>query len=125
MAVHGLDHINILTADLDGTKRFYKALLGLEDGVPPPLPAGIVANWLVDLTGHPIIHLRAIEPTEAPDSAGAIHHVALKCDDLDGILARCAELGAPHSVNRFESARFTQVLVTDPNGVLLELNFAG
>ena len=38
MNVEALDHVNIITADLEGTARFYAELFGLEprDG-PPPL----------------------------------------------------------------------------------------
>ena len=38
MRVAALDHVNIITADLEGTVRFYAELLELEprDG-PPPL----------------------------------------------------------------------------------------
>ncbi|MDO7836724.1 VOC family protein [Sphingobium sp. HBC34] len=125
MAVHGLDHVNILTVDIDGTKRFYKTLLGLVEGVPPPLPAGIEAHWLVDATGHPIIHLQRVENANVGNVAGSIHHVALKCDDFDTMRARCEEMGVNFMVNSFESAKFRQLLVTDPNNVLLEMNFTG
>ena len=30
MKVNALDHVNIITADLDGTARFYAELFGLE-----------------------------------------------------------------------------------------------
>ena len=38
MQVQALDHVNVITGDLEGTCAFYHELLGLErrDGPPPP-----------------------------------------------------------------------------------------
>jgi len=125
MAVYGLDHVNILTADLDGTKRFYKSLLGLEEAIPPEMPAGIVPHWLVDSSGQAIIHLQKIDAEGAENSTGSIHHVALRCEDYEGVQARCEEMGLPYMANNFEAAKIRQIFVTDPNNVRLEMNFAG
>ena len=48
MRVEALDHINIITEDLDGTARFYADLLELErrDGPPPLTPE--TAQWMHD-----------------------------------------------------------------------------
>ena len=55
MQVEALDHVNIITDDLDGTAKFYEDLLGLErrDAPPPhlPLPAHLLEPHPV--AGHP------------------------------------------------------------------------
>jgi len=127
MPVTGLDHVNIVTRDLAGTKRFYKDLLGLVDGDTSSLPAGIVAHWLADPAGRNIIHLQHFDPERhgSPGTAtGAIDHVALDCTDYDGMVARCTALGVEHRTG-LAGASFRQLFVTDPNNVLLELNFRG
>src|SRR5262250_2375375 len=52
MPVESLDHVNIITADLEGTARFYAELFGLEprDGPPPLTHAN--ARWMYDAAGR-------------------------------------------------------------------------
>lgn len=128
MPVRGLDHINIVTTDLAGTKQFYHDVLGLTDAQMPPLPPYIEAHWLADRQGRPIIHLQRHNPERhgadrASEPTGTIDHVALDCEDFAGMLARCEQLGVPCRVSNPVSNTFRQLFVTDPNNVVLELNF--
>ena len=85
MRVEALDHVNIITADLDGSVRFYADLLDLEprDG-PPPLTHQN-ARWMYDKAGRAIVHINSLECPRAYDRevragpTGALHHVALRC----------------------------------------------
>jgi catechol 2,3-dioxygenase-like lactoylglutathione lyase family enzyme len=127
MSVCGLDHVNIVTADLAGTKQFYKDLLGLTDGDTSALPAGVEAHWLADPTGRSIIHLQRFDPARhgagrSSGPTGSIDHVALDCTNYDGVRARCEALGVPYREG-LVSPHFSQLFVTDPNDVVLELNF--
>ena len=127
MAVNGLDHINIVTDDIAGTKAFYKHVLGLVDGDTSGLPPGIVAHWLADPSGRSIIHLQSPKPERqgaegAGAGTGSIDHVALDCSDPEAVRARCAELGVACREG-VVGASFRQLFVTDPNDVVLELNF--
>jgi len=125
MAVQGLDHINIVTHDLEGTKQFYKDLLGLVDGDTSALPPGFKPNWLADPSGRSIIHLQRFDPARHAQPGGAtaaIDHVALDCADYDGMVARCSALGVEYRTG-LAGASFRQLFVTDPNDVQLELNF--
>lgn len=127
MAVTGLDHVNIVTADIEGTKRFYKTLLGLVDGDTSAVPPGIEVHWLADASGRSIIHLQRTDAqsrgtANLARNTGAIDHVAFDCDDFTGMQARCAALGVPHRTGLVTDG-LSQLFVTDPNNVLLELNF--
>lgn len=130
MNVNALDHVNIITDDLDGTATFYATLLGLErrDGPPPFRPDQI--QWMHDKGGRPILHLNSVDCPRAYDRAvapggvtGAIHHVALNCSDHPAVAGRLDAMGRDYQVNRIDSIGLTQVFTLDPNGVLLELNF--
>lgn len=131
MQVMGLDHVNIIAADLDETERFYENLLGLRPGRPPNAPAGFGGRWLFDVADRPIIHVMAYneerhgkgERRHMP--TGSIDHVALACQDFDGTLRRCEALNVEHRVNDRLFGDLRQIFVTDPNNVMLELNFAG
>ncbi len=131
MKVNALDHVNVITADLDGTARFYAELLGLErrDGPPPLTPQ--TAQWMVDGGGRTIIHLnsldcpRTFQRDVAPGPTGSIHHVALACSGYDEMIARLDARGSDRQINTVESIGLRQIFTMDPNGVLLELNFFG
>lgn len=131
MKVNALDHVNIITADLDGTARFYQDLLGLErrDGPPPLTPLN--CQWMYDDAGRPIFHINSEDCPRAYDRAtksgptGALHHVALNCSGFDETIARLDARGASYQLNTVTSIGLRQVFTMDPNQVLLELNFFG
>jgi catechol 2,3-dioxygenase-like lactoylglutathione lyase family enzyme len=129
--VNALDHVNIITADLEGTARFYAEVFELDrrDG-PPPLTPG-TAQWMFDDAGRAIIHInsldcvRAYERDVMPGPTGSIHHIALNCSGYDDVVARLDARGMAYQVNLIASVGLRQVFSMDPNGVLLELNFWG
>ena len=129
MRVEALDHVNIITADLEGSVRFYAALFGLEprDG-PPPLTHEN-ARWMYDAAGRAVIHINSLECPRAYDRevragpTGALHHVALRCSGYEELRARLASYGLEHRINVVAAVGLRQIFVLDPNQVLLELNF--
>jgi catechol 2,3-dioxygenase-like lactoylglutathione lyase family enzyme len=131
MKVNALDHVNIITADLDGTARFYAELFELDrrDGPSPLTPS--TAQWMFDDAGKAIIHInsldcpRAYERDVMPGPTGSIHHVALNCSGYDDVVARLEAREMAYQVNLIASVGLRQVFSMDPNGVLLELNFWG
>jgi catechol 2,3-dioxygenase-like lactoylglutathione lyase family enzyme len=130
MHVKFLDHVNIVTDDLPGTADFYAELFGLEvrDGPPPSRPDKV--RWVYDGTGRAILHLNARgafqvfqrEAGPAP-TTGAVHHVALNCEGFGEMVDRLKARALDYQINDVASIGLKQVFVTDPNGVLLELNF--
>ncbi|MEO7786863.1 MAG: VOC family protein [Sphingomicrobium sp.] len=129
MHVNALDHVNIITADLDATVKFYTRLLGLDRrDAPAPLRPD-QAQWMYDAQGRAIFHINSIDMTRAfdrdvtPGPTGAIHHVALNCSDYPAAIARCAELGIGVVTNLVQSIGLKQLFITDPNEVVIELNF--
>ncbi len=129
--VKGLNHINIVARDLDRTIRFYEDVLGMRAQEIPNIPAGFAGCWINDEAGNPIVHVQQHNPERHGDIAdrfegmGAMDHVALTCADFEGMLARCEEMGLEYRVNNRQFGDLRQVFVTDPDGVVLELNFAG
>ncbi len=129
--VNALDHINIITADLDGTARFYTELFGLErrNGPPPLTPHN--AQWMYDDTGRAIFHInsldcpRTYERQVAAGPTGSIHHIALACTGYAEMTARLNTRGLERQVNTVDAIGLRQIFTMDPNGVLLELNFFG
>ena len=129
MRVDALDHVNIITADLDGTARFYAEVFGLERrNAPPPLTVDN-AQWMYDESGRAILHVnsldcpRAYDREVAPGPTGALHHVALKCTGYEELLVSLTRRGLAYQKNEVPAVRLRQIFTLDPNGVLLELNF--
>ena len=131
MRVEALDHVNIITADLEGTACFYAELLELEPRDAPPPLTHANARWLYDASGRAILHLnsrecpRAYEREVHPGPTGSLHHVALRCAGYEEMRARLTRAGLDHRLNEVSAAALRQIFVLDPNGVLLELNFFG
>jgi catechol 2,3-dioxygenase-like lactoylglutathione lyase family enzyme len=129
MQVIALDHVNIITADLEGSARFYSEVFGLQrrDAPAPLRPDN--AQWMYDDAGRAIVHInsrdcpRFFDREFDPHPAGALHHVALRCSGYDEMIARLEARGLRHQVNFVAATRLRQIFVPDPNGVLLELNF--
>ena len=129
MRVNALDHVNIITADLERTANYYAGLFGLERrDAPPPLTPGN-AQWMYDAAGRAIVHInslecpRAFERDVSPGPTGALHHVALNCTGYDEMIARLHSRGLGCQVNVVKAIGLRQIFTIDPNGVLLELNF--
>lgn len=129
MPVKGLDHINILAADLDETIAFYASVLGLRPQArPEALEGAIPGGWLFDDQGRALIHLITHDAgrhgaSRAP--TGSIDHIAFACADFPGMLAHLDGLGVEYRSNHKKYGDFSQIFLTDPNNVKLELNFHG
>lgn len=132
MQVKAIDHVNVITDRMEETVAFYAEVLGLErrDG-PPPLPPHLV-QWMHDEAGRAVVHINRTDCPRAFDRAvypgeptGAIHHVALACAGHAELVARLEARGLEYHVNLIESIGLRQIFVTDPNAVVLELNFFG
>jgi catechol 2,3-dioxygenase-like lactoylglutathione lyase family enzyme len=131
MKVNALDHVNIITSDLEGSARFYADVFSLDrrDGPSPLTPE--TAQWMYDDAGRAILHInsldcrRTYERDVLPGPTGSIHHVALNCSGYDDVLARLDARAIAYQVNLVDSIGLRQVFAMDPNGVLLELNFHG
>lgn len=131
MGIEALDHINIVTHDLDRAEAFYHDLLSLEcRDAPPPLTRA-TARWMYDMGGRAVLHLNSVDLPRhfdrdmAPGPTGALHHVALRCTGHDDILARIVAMGLDYRCNIVAAIGLRQIFVSDPDAVLLELNFFG
>lgn len=131
MTVNGLDHVNIIVEDLDGSAEFYSRVIGLErrDGPVPFQPEQV--QWMCDAGGRTIFHLncknmaRHFDRDMTAGPTGAMHHVALNCSGYAAMKLRLDDHGLEYSANEIPSIGLRQLFVFDPNQILLELNFHG
>lgn len=131
MTVEALDHVNIVTCDLDRAERFYRDLLALEPRPAPPPLTHETARWMYDTGGRAVLHLNSLAAPRhfdrdmAAGPTGALHHVAFRCVGYADLSARIVAMGLDHRPNAVPAAGLRQIFVSDPDGVLLELNFFG
>ena len=124
-----LDHINIQTVKLAETVTFYRDVLDLKAGDPPPPLDPAAVQWMFDADGRAIFHLSgpgalmAIGDINIGVDTGAVHHVALACTGFDAMVEKLDHMGLDHRENHVVAIDLKQIFVRDPNGVLLELNY--
>ncbi len=129
MSTSAIDHVNILTDDLEATVAFYEAVLDLRRGESPATAMGMQGAWMLDQAGNALLHLIGNEPGlrlaegRVPgQSTNAVHHVAFRCDGFDAARARIADFGCAVQVNDGLYG-LRQIVVTDPNAITVEMNF--
>jgi catechol 2,3-dioxygenase-like lactoylglutathione lyase family enzyme len=124
-----LDHINIQTVKLAETIAFYRDVLDLHAGNPPPPLNPEQVQWMFTPEGRAIFHLSgpgslvAIGDINIGEDTGAVHHVALACKGHDAMVEKLDRMGLDHRENHVVATDLKQIFVRDPNGVLLELNY--
>ena len=126
MAVSGLEHLLVLTDDIDGTRDFWCGALGLEVGERPPLE--FPGYWLY-ADGVPCIHVgeRAAYTAHAERvgivaSPESVDHVAFNGDDYDELVGRLERDGVEVVPNSPPGTGMRQLFIEDPNGVRIEIN---
>jgi catechol 2,3-dioxygenase-like lactoylglutathione lyase family enzyme len=122
MGVGMLDHYNVSTRNLDDTVRFYRDVLGFVNGPRPPFD--FPGAWLYS-DGHPVLHLNDISPTDKPQrpDSGVIDHIAFGSRGFEAMKRHLAQQGIGFRVNEVPNSTRRQIFLTDPNNVLIELNY--
>ena len=118
MSIHGMNHFNVLTDDVEATRRFYVDVIGLTEGDRPDL--GFDGAWLY-AGGRPILHVSAARLPQ--DRAGVIDHMAFSATDLKGTVVRLKQSGVKHVLRQQSGTRIWQIFCHDPMGAKVELDF--
>ncbi len=135
-----LNHFSIRSTDLDACERFYCDALGLEVGPRPPFPFPGLWLYAGDTmkTSNAVVHIIGIDRNDPEglkaylgdrDEAslhgtGAVDHIAFFNTGLTDTRARLKRLGLAVRERTVPALGLHQLFVDDPNGVVIELNFA-
>ncbi len=111
-----LDHIHIFSTNLSDTVEFFQRMLD----------ATLV--WDEDAAGVRTLRLRIgsgfVHVYEQPPKAqrgGAMHHLGIETDDLDGLVAHMRANGHEFRNAIREEPKFKYVMTTGPDDLLIEL----
>ncbi len=147
--IHGIDHVNLVVADLERSVAFYTDILGLRKTQDVTMEGA----WIEE-----IVRLKGVKGrvafVEAPDgrvriellqyvspvgtlfpensvaNTHGLRHLAFRVSDIDGLATRLRKAGVallsdpvkvPTGVARFASGDKRLLYFLDPDGVLLEL----
>ena len=118
MLISDLNHFNLCvpTGAWDQVVQFYTAVLGFERRSTGP------ANWLY-ANGRPLLHLTAVDLPGAV--GGVVDHIAFSTTGLAGTISRLDATGTQYQAREFPQLGFVQLLLRDPVGLDIELNFTG
>jgi catechol 2,3-dioxygenase-like lactoylglutathione lyase family enzyme len=131
VALTSIQHLLVLTDDIDGTRDFYRDVLGLEQGERPPLE--FPGYWLY-AQGVPCLHVADREiynahaagmglvPSSGSHGSGVVDHVAFNASDYDEVSARLERHGVAAVTNTVPAIGMRQLFISDPNGVRIEIN---
>jgi catechol 2,3-dioxygenase-like lactoylglutathione lyase family enzyme len=126
MPLTRMEHVLVLTDDIDETRDFYCRALGLEVGERPPLE--FPGHWLY-VDGVPCIHVADREAYAAhsqrvgvPASPETIDHIAFNGSDYVEALTRLQREGVETTTNAVPGAGLRQLFLEDPNGLKIEIN---
>jgi catechol 2,3-dioxygenase-like lactoylglutathione lyase family enzyme len=134
--VSELEHVLVLSDDIDAACRFYESALGLHAGDRPPLEFD--GYWLC-AGAVPCLHIadrasyRAHAATmglrvaeRAPGLGGSgsspVDHIAFSASDYDAVSARLASAGIEPVRNDVPGGGPRQLFFSDPEGLRVEIN---
>ena len=134
MPLTELNHYFVRAKDLERSRRFYCDALGFE---VMPRPAFAFSGYWLGVGGKVQVHMGqdgiadeavhyfGTSPGSARDNAGVVDHIAFQGTDPDGLARRLADLGVPARSRHIPEIDLFQLFVTDPDGLVIELNFPG
>jgi catechol 2,3-dioxygenase-like lactoylglutathione lyase family enzyme len=132
MPLTKLEHYLVLSDDIDATRDFYVAVLGMQDGFRPPL--GFPGHW-VYIGDTPVIHIaewptytahsksKGVDVSMRAEGTGPVDHIAFAAEDYAGVLERIRKHGVAVRENNNPGNTVRQLFLFDPNGVKIEINF--
>lgn len=127
MPVENLNHINIRAPQplLNEIRDFYVDVVGLTEGQRPKI--SIPGFWLY-AGDNAIVHLmdssyRGMDENALSPGTSHLDHFAFTCSDIDGAEERLKSIGIEYRRNDMHDFGISQLFVTDPTGMGVELNF--
>lgn len=132
MPVQRIEHVFVMTDDIEATRRFYCDGLGFEVGFRPDL--AFPGFWLY-AGDVPCIHVgerrayerwtaeRGLPFSERAIGTGPLDHVAFNATGFDDMKARLDAAGVEYEQNTLHDIGLSQIFVKDPNGVTIEMSF--
>lgn len=134
MPLSELNHYFVRANDLKATRNFYVDVLGFEEMPRPDFPfpgfwLGVGGKIQVHMAPHNIPDKEKYylgTPTNAAtDQTGVVDHIAFLATDPQEFVARFQQRGLEFRPRYLAQSQLYQLMIRDPNGLMIELNFFG
>jgi catechol 2,3-dioxygenase-like lactoylglutathione lyase family enzyme len=131
MSVTEMEHVLLLSDDIDQTCEFYCTVIGLRVGTRPPLEfpgywlyASDVACLHIAERGAYRAHAARIglDVPDDPGGPGPVDHIAFAATDYHEATERLENNGVAAIRNTVPGGGPRQLFIEDPNGVRVEIN---
>jgi catechol 2,3-dioxygenase-like lactoylglutathione lyase family enzyme len=131
MSVTEMEHVLVLSEDIEASRDFYCRVVGLQVGERPALE--FPGYWLY-AGATPCVHVAdrstylrhaawlGLTVPHEPPGAGYVDHIAFNASDYEAVRARLKSNGVPAILNVVPGGGLHQVFFDDPNGVRIEIN---
>ena len=136
MTIGSLAHYSVRTDRLEHCKTFYCEALGLRAGYRPDFPfPGIWLYQGENESTYGVVHLIGsggesdtardayLGRTDPSHGTGTLDHIAFIASNWKETRARLENLRMPFRERRVPNLGLHQVFLTDPNGIVIELNY--
>jgi catechol 2,3-dioxygenase-like lactoylglutathione lyase family enzyme len=135
MPVSHIEHFLVQTESIEKTRDWYVRVLGMEVGPNPDFKFPVC--WLY-LGGKDIVHITeggakagenrrkyVGQESQATHGTGVLDHIAFRATGLKQMVAHLRSEKVDFKQRRVDDQGLYQLFMFDPNGVKIELNFAG
>jgi catechol 2,3-dioxygenase-like lactoylglutathione lyase family enzyme len=131
MSVTEMEHVLVLSEDIEASRDFYCRVVGLQVGERPALE--FPGYWLY-AGATPCVHVAdrstylrhaawlGLAVPHEPPGAGYVDHIAFNASDYEAVRARLESNGVPAVQNVVPGGGLHQLFFHDPNGVRIEIN---
>ena len=135
MPLSHIEHFLLQTVDMDKTREWYVNVLGMHVGPSPDFKFPVFWLYLGD---KDVVHVtegggkvsenrkRYVgQESQATSGSGAIDHLAFRATGLREMMAHLKSQGVDFKQRRVDDQGLYQLFMFDPNGIKIELNYAG
>jgi catechol 2,3-dioxygenase-like lactoylglutathione lyase family enzyme len=126
-----MEHVLVLSDDIETTREFYCSVVGLTVGERPPLE--FPGYWLY-AGATPCVHVAertayrrhaaglGLAVSQDRAGPGPVDHIAFSASDYESVAAKVDASGMPAVRNTVPAGGPRQFFIEDPNGVRIEIN---
>jgi catechol 2,3-dioxygenase-like lactoylglutathione lyase family enzyme len=131
LGVTELQHVLVLSDDIERASHFYEGVLGLKVGARPPLEfpgywlyAGVTACVHIAERASYRAHVQTLGlgVPERAHGPGPVDHIAFGASDYDSVSLRLERFGIKPVRNDVPGGGPRQLFFEDPDGVRVEIN---
>lgn len=119
MQLNRLDHVNVVTSNLDAMIAWYTDILGMKNGPRPSFP--FPGAWMY-AGEHAVLHLVGAD-REMQSIEPKIEHWAISAKGLGDLVAKLDERGIEFGMNTVPDFPIIQVNVHDCDGNHIHIDF--